>query len=411
MTKLKTTFKRSALLSLSVFAACNVQAAGFQVGEHSASGLGRAFAGEAAIADNASVLARNPAAMTRFDNAAFSGAISGINPSIDVTDVGIDQASKDIAPAQVVPAAYYISPINDQWAWGIAMFSNYGVTTDYPTDIRPGDLAGRTSLMSVNLNPNVAYRINDQWSVGAGLNLVYATAELERRVGALPLPGKQASDKLIHMDGKSFGYGWNVGGLYEYNQDNRFGLSYRNAVDLNFDGEFTSYFPTTTSTDAELGLVLPDIVEFSGFHQLNDQWAVHYSWMRSMWSKFTELKATSNKCPAGTCFEKKEDYNDNDRFAVGTTYTLNSEWTLRAGMAFDEQAGKATLSIPDTDRYWYSAGFTYQYSKQLSMDAGFAYLHSKTATFTESNKLGQEMTFESGGAAYIGSIQVNYTFN
>ncbi|MEF1230517.1 outer membrane protein transport protein, partial [Vibrio fortis] len=78
------TVQRS-LVSLSVLVACNSLAAGFQVAEHSASGLGRSFSGEGAVADNASVLARNPAAMTLFDKAQFSGAVSIVDPEVNVT--------------------------------------------------------------------------------------------------------------------------------------------------------------------------------------------------------------------------------------------------------------------------------------------------------------------------------------
>lgn len=80
------TFPRT-LVALAVIASSSVYSAGFQVAEHSASGLGRAFSGEGAVADNASVLARNPAAMTRFERAQFSGALSIIDPEVDVYDL------------------------------------------------------------------------------------------------------------------------------------------------------------------------------------------------------------------------------------------------------------------------------------------------------------------------------------
>ena len=123
------------------------------------------------------------------------------------------------------------SPINDQWAWGIGMFTSYGVTTDYPTDIDAGDMAGKTSLVSFNINPNIAYRINDHFSLGAGVSLVYAQAELKRTQGSLSqFTGGNPSDSLIKMEGDTLGYGWNVGGLYEVNENNRFSASYRSAV-------------------------------------------------------------------------------------------------------------------------------------------------------------------------------------
>ncbi|MDF5262277.1 outer membrane protein transport protein, partial [Vibrio parahaemolyticus] len=172
-----------------------------------------------------------------------------------------------------------------------------------------------------------------------------------------------------------FAWGWNVGALFELNENNRFGFGYRSKVDLDFDdGEFSSYdsgIATAAKVDGRLKISLPSIIELSAFHQLNDQWAIHYGWQQTDWSTFKELKATSNECKGGVCFFKPEKYEDNNRYSVGATYTLNTEWTFRAGLAYDEQAGEATLSIPDSDRMWYSAGLTYAMNENLSFDAGF----------------------------------------
>ena len=414
--------KQRSLLAMSVFFACGAQSAGFQVAEHSASGLGRAFAGEGVVADNASVLARNPAAMTLFDKAVFSGALSFVDPEVDVYDVERKEQSSDVAPTQIVPAAYYISPINEKWAWGVGLFSNYGVATDYPTDISAGDMAGYTSLKSVNFNPNVAYRLNEQWSFGLGLNLAYAEAELTRYLGeASPAFSKAPSDKAIDMTGNTFGYGWNAAVMFELNENYRVSLAYRSAVNLGFDdGTFRDYNGNIvqngqTSVTGKLAVKLPAILELSGFYQLTPDWAVHYSWQRTDWSSFTELKATSDQCSqdgiSGQCFQKTEHYKDNDRLSIGATYLLDSKWTLRAGYAFDEQAGKPTLSIPDSDRHWYSAGVTYQWTDNLSIDAGFALVMSEKGAFQEKGALKKERRFESTGKAYISALQLNYQFN
>ncbi|MBF4434380.1 long-chain fatty acid transporter [Vibrio anguillarum] len=408
--------KPRTLLALSILTAFNVHSAGFQVAEHSASGLGRAFSGEGAVADNASVIAHNPAAMTRFDTTQFSGALSIVDPEVDVYDVKNQQKMNDVAPLQVVPAAYYVSPINEQWAWGMGIFTTYGVATDYPNDIYAGDLAGDTSLLSVNLNPNIAYRVNEQLSLAAGINLVYAEAKLTRHKGALAVfTGGSASANLVGMTGETIALGWNIGSLYEFNQNHRVGFAYRSAVDLDFDdGEFSSYssgVATNAVVEGRLKITLPAMWEVSAFHQLTDSVALHYGYQRTDWSSFKELKATSSQCTNGECFYKSEKYEDSGRWSLGSTYQLNSTWTLRAGFAFDEQAGEATLSIPDSDRYWYSAGVSYVISDSLSIDAGFALVKSKSGTFTETNKLNETLTFESQGTAYLSAIQLNYTFN
>lgn len=338
------------LLAISIALASQVHAAGFQVVEHSASGLGRAFSGAGAVGDNASEMSANAASMMLFDKKQFSGAISFIEPEIDVKNNTFGDSADDIAPSQVVPAFYYVNPINDKWAWGIGMFTDYGVATEYPSNFLAGDMSGHTSLTTFKINPNIAYRINEQFSIGAGLNFVYAEAELERNLGiAGPTALNQpSSGTLIKMEGDTFGYGWNIGALYELNKDNRFSASYKSAVKLKFeDGDFTDGTGALTgkpgsTSDADLEVELPDIVILSGFHQLNNQWAVHYSWQWTNWSKFTDLTATGNACvaTAGTCFTKQEHYEDNQRWSVGTTYQPTDNLILRAGFAYDEQAGE-----------------------------------------------------------------------
>ena len=411
------------LLAVSILLASQVHAAGFQVVEHSASGLGRAFSGAGAVGDNASEMSANAASMMLFDKAQFSGAISYIDPEIDVKNNSTGESANNIAPSQVVPAFYYINPVGDKWAWGVGMYTDYGVATEYPSDFMAGDISGKTSLTTFKLNPNIAYRINEQFSVGAGVNFVYAKAELKRTKGALSAPpaygglGGSPSDTLIKMKGDTFGYGWNIGALYEVNKNNRFSASYKSAVKLKFeDGDFTDGTGALTgvpgsTTDADLDIDLPDIVILSGFHQLNNQWAVHYSWQWTNYSKFEELTATGSSCvtTGGTCFTKKEHYEDNQRWSIGTTYQPIDSVILRAGFAFDEQAGDATLSIPDTDRYWYTAGLTYLWTDNLSLDAGFAYIDGKSGSFDETSLAGT-MNFDSSGPAYIGSVQLNYAF-
>lgn len=401
----------------------NTFAAGFQVNEHSASGLGRAFAGEAAIADNAASLAHNPASMTRFDRMQIAGALTLLNPEVDIETLNTEppQRYNDIAPFAAIPASYFIQPVNDQWAWGLALFSSYGVATEYPTEAHFGSLAGKTDLLTININPNLAWRINEHLSVGAGVSLVYADAELKRHFGGLSTAyGISPSQDLVKMTGDTWEWGWNAGILWELNANHRFGLNYRSQVDLDFSGEFVdsqgasipgASSDTPQKTTSDLTVVLPAIAEFSGYHQFTSQWALHYSIQWSQWSEFKELRATSKECRNSLCLLKEEDFDDSFRYSIGATYFLSPQWTLRAGYSYDEQAGAATLSIPDASRYWYATGATYRYTSQWSFDVGIMYIRGKRDTFTETYVDGQEYQFRSAKSdAWAGSAQVNYTF-
>lgn len=428
---MKRVTQRTLLSTAIALAAFQAHGAGFQISEHSASGLGRAFAGEAAIADNAAVAARNPAAMTMFDSAQVSGGLSFVQPDVDVkvnnaalngTTLGAGEHN-DVAPDAIIPNFHYVRPLNDRMALGFSTFSNFGLSTEYPTDSPAGAIGGQTELLTVDFNANFAYEINDQLSLGAGLNAVYADAELKRQKGILSSSfalGGTAADEISYLAGDGWGFGWNVGALWQFNKDNRLGVGYRSKVDITLEGDYKGTSAAST-VPGELELNLPDIFEFSGFHKLSNEWAVHYSAMRIGWSSFQELRATSSQCLSlsgqGVCLQKDEKWDDTWRYAVGVTHFLNDQWELRAGYAKDESPvpnSHRTLSIPDTERNWYTFGATYFAADNLSIDAGFAYLSGDDVTGTESENLPggavASYDFTAGGDAYIYALSANYTF-
>ncbi|HHQ4660106.1 TPA: outer membrane protein transport protein [Aeromonas veronii] len=425
-----TIFKKSLIAATIALATGQVHAAAFQLNEHSASGLGRAYAGEAAIADNASVLARNPAAMTTFDKMAVSVSGTYIKPDVDVDGAVYAGANKmapasesGIAPAAFVPASYFIQPLNDQWAWGIGIFSNYGLSTEYSKTFPAGAGAGDTELMTFNINPNIAYRVNEHFSVGAGINAVYGAAELNRYAGLLgplnppsqggPLP---TDTRLAHLKGDTWGFGWNVGTLYEVNENHRFALTYRSQVDMSFDGDFQGASSRNRTVDGNLKLDLPAQAEFAGYHRLSPQFAVHYSVNWTDWSAFQELKATSSQCAGGVCLQKDEKFKDSTRYSIGGTWYINPAWEARMGFAYDNtpiEADYRSLSIPDSDRIWYSAGATYHINTDMSVDFGMAYLDGKEVDVNEGLRSHSDSLRWKGtshGNAFLASAQFNMKF-
>ncbi|MGY3901015.1 outer membrane protein transport protein [Aeromonas lusitana] len=410
-------------------------ASGFQINEHSAAGLGRAFAGEGAIADSAAVLGRNPAAMMMFDKTAVSVAATMVDPDYSVEGefvrpFGASEASHGNAgPNAVIPAAYLIQPINDQWALGFAMMTNYGLGTRFDDGFgadgsrmsgMAGLVGGETSLMSVNLNPSVAYRINESWSVGAGIDYTLATGYVDRVNGNGEANG--AHQTLANFDGAGNGWGWNVGTLFEINEHNRLALTYRSQIDVTLEGDYHGAIGTVpgTSAEAEVEIPMPAIAELSGYHRLNPALALHYSIMWTDWSAFEQLEATSSQCtlPGGVCLSKNEQLQDAMRYAVGATWYVSPEWEARAGIAYDEsavQSEHATISLPDSDKWWYSLGATYHLDETKSIDLGMAYIDGEVSEVREGiahNSPDNRYYFEGSreGNAFLASVQFNMLF-
>lgn len=116
----KTLLTKSALAVAVAIISTQAWSAGFQLNEFSSSGLGRAYSGEGAIADDAGNVSRNPALITMFDRPTFSAGAVYIDPDVNISGRSPSGRSLDadnIAPTAWVPNAHFVAPINDQFGW------------------------------------------------------------------------------------------------------------------------------------------------------------------------------------------------------------------------------------------------------------------------------------------------------
>ena len=421
----KNLFIKSAVAAAVALVSSQVYAAGFQLNEFSSIGLGRAYSGEGAMVDTAASASRNPATMALMDRPMFSIGAVFIDADVDINGTspsGRSLSANNITPTEWVPNIHYVHPINDQWWIGASATTNYGLATEYSHNYAAGPYAGETDLMTSNLNLSTAYRLNDHFSFGVGFDAVYARAKIERYAGETFAQYRLPADTQIsYLKGNEWGYGWNAGILYEVDKNNRFGLSYRSEVDIDFKGAYKSSLPSAlnpalqssglygtngSTTPGYLTLDLPEMWELSGWHKVAPQWAVHYSLTYTSWSQFQELKATGTS--GQTLFQKDESFRDAYRIALGTTYNYDDNWTFRTGIAFDDSpvpADKRSISIPDQDRLWLSAGASYAFNDAASVDVGLSYMHGQHVTVKEG-----PYTFNSVGKAWLYGANFNYKF-
>jgi long-chain fatty acid transport protein len=232
------------------------------------------------------------------------------------------------------------------------------------------------------------------------------------------LPGQT----LKYMEGDDTAWGWQVGTAWQINDNNRIGFAYKSAVDLTLEGHANGLAFNPVNPNAKkagsMDLTLPATAELASFHQLNDQLAVHASINWTDWSSFKELVADF---PDSSDLIKSENWEDNYRFAVGTTYKLDQKWTLRSGVAYDMSAVDdkyRTTTIPETDRLWLSVGAGYEWSKNLTLDAGFTYIFAKDAPISEPRDASDNEAAVFGGAfegevtgnVWLIGVQANYKF-
>lgn len=457
---MKKTFLRRALLAAAISTASSgAMAAGFFLNETSTSGLGRAFAAENTVGDNAAILARNPAGSALFNRITISGGVTYVNPEIDaagdvtyfspITGQPIatfpNQEANDYATSAWVPNAYLAVPIDDCWSFGLAMFTNYGLETDFDSDWLVTTIADKTELLTVNIAPSVAYDFNDQFSVGLAVNFLYADATLKTKIPSnFPLDQSASNTSILdYDDADDWDVSWSIGALWNITDRTRFGISYHAELDPELEGDVNSdilpsalipTLPPFRNAEGNVTLDLPDTVELGLYHRFNENWGLALGALWTDWDDFVRLEAfiPEGGAPFDPLLFKEENFESGWRYSIAGEYYPCEEVTWRIGYAYDEGAARdgfnrtdatanalglpitwRTLSIPDTDRNWVTFGGTYKFDDHLTIDGGFAYLWGDDEKIQEFTQIPVPTYFDGGTTnieAWLAGVSLNYTF-
>jgi long-chain fatty acid transport protein len=391
---------------------------GFALGEMSAGSLGNAHAGGAAAAEDASTIFYNPAGLMRFSGRQLSVAASAIRPSAEFSNNGSRSAvgtpssggnGGDAGDWAGVPAMFFATDLAPNLRFGVGVQAPFGLKTEYDSGWVGRYQALRSELKTININPTVAWRLNPQWSLGAGISAQYADVTISRAIdfgticigslgaancapsGYLP----QARDGSVKVNGNDWAYGFNLGALYEATPGTRLGIAYRSKIDhrLKGDARYTlpaglpaplAASPTFTDTSASADLNLPDSVSLSGYHELDRRWAIMSDVTWTHWSRFKELRVNFANGAASSV--TPENWQNTLRVAFAANYRLDDKWLLRSGVAWDQSPVKGefrTPRIPDEDRTWLSFGARYSLSAGSAVDVGYAHLFVKDASINK----------------------------
>jgi long-chain fatty acid transport protein len=372
------------------------QASCFALIEQSASGQGNAYAGAAAHVTDASTIFFNPAGMMRLEGDSISIAGHFIMPESSFTNSGsalnpaagggpLTGQDDDGGANAFVPNFYWVKSLDDEMKFGLGVQTTFGLATKYEADWVGRYHAVETELKTVNINPSIAYQVNDQLSIGGGLDLVLAEVIFSSAIdGGTLLGAPQTADGFADLEADNFsdpGFGINVGLQYMLSSDTVFGASFRSEIDLDVSGnaDFTvppplaGAFPDgglTASVTLPASLALSVAKKMDKITYLAD-----ITW--TGWSSFDELRIVYDSgTPSDTV--TTQDWDDTLRYSIGFDYQYSDKMVLRSGLAYDEtpipSAERRTARIPGNDRTWLSFGLTYMLNDQSSIDVGYSHL-------------------------------------
>lgn len=388
---------KAALLATSAVALCGLwietaQAGGFAIREQSAQFQGSSFAGNAAGGGLSSMF-WNPAALGQAgagltSESHFSGIFA--QSQVTVTDydfnpdlgkkgipnpelLSLSSNSGDIGIPALVGSSYYAYRLNDRLTLGLSLNSGFGLASK-PRDLSylGAELARTTKLFTINAAPTLAYKIMPGVIVGAGVQVQYARAKFSFAT-ASPI-----FESSTFRDADGFAVGATAGILLQPTSTTTIGIGYRSQISHELDGKFDGFTPPSTrepTVGGSADLDLPDIVTVSLRQEIAPNMRLLGTIEWSNWSRFKQLQVNlDNGAVVGPL---EANWSDGWFFALGGEYDVYRGLTVRAGAAYEiapvDSPEKRFTSIPDSNRFWLSAGATVQLNESMSAD--FAYTH------------------------------------
>lgn len=426
--------------------------AAFALQEQSGSGLGNAYAGGAAAAEDASTIWSNPAGMSRFSTIQIVASVNGIMPSAKFSDQGslpafnqpLGSTGGQGGKSAALPAMYVVVPVTKDWAFGLGIGAPFGLETDWDSGWLGRYQALNSKVQTLNVNPALSWRVNDSFSLGVGVDYQQIKATFTSAAnysGALATAAQSAAaqglipgaavgpfiqatpglDSSVSVTGDDYAWGWNIGLMWNVSPDTRIGAHYRSSIKYNVSGNVNfgnPSLPALPPTLAPIGAALapavnnvlsnggvtadievPSISNISFYSRINPKWDVMADVQFTNWSTIQNL--TFVRTTGAVLSSTPENFKDVWRVSAGASYYLDDKWKLRGGIAWDQspvQDAERTPRLPDSNRFWLATGAQYAWSKDLKFDLGIAYIWTDTA---QSNQ-------NEGNTAQYGLIKGTY---
>ena len=429
--------------------ASQAYASAFGLIEQNASGLGNAYAGAAAAAEDASTIYYNPAGLSLLP--AGKQIVLGMNaiqPSSKFSDGGslpsgtgipgtVPQALRplggtggDAGDLAFVPHFYFAMDVAKDLKFGVGVGAPFGLKTEYGSDWLGRFQGIKSDLKTVNINPTLAWRANDRVSLGLGLNYQRIDADLTSAVptvasafgGVLAATGSAATaigvanaipaanaEGTVSITGSDSAWGYNFGGMFKLSNQTRLGVSYRSAIKYHVSGTANfSGIPAGLPAAVAAGLAsggvgldikMPDSLSVALNHQLNAKWTLLGDLSWTGWAKINELRIVRDS--GSTLSLTPENFKNTWRAGFGASYRYNDKWTSKVGIAFDKTPindTDRTVRLPDSDRTWLAIGAQYRLAKNSALDIGYSHLFMKNASINQN----------AGSTAAYGLVQGTY---
>jgi len=377
--------------------------------------VGLASAGYGARAQDAATVFTNPAGMTRLDGSQLTlgaqllyGDLKFSPSSGTSSDLGTNDGGNPIGwfPGG---GAFFSHSISPDLKIGVAATGNFGLALKYNSDWVGRYYVQEGTLIGMSILPSIAYRVNPNLSLGASLNVMYGKLKQQvaintpdpLRPGVILPINRSTTDGQLNLDNSTWGFGVNLGAMYEFSPATRVGFTWNSQVKLKFEPtlEWSGLPPGyqailnargLSNAVLSMDITVPQQLMLSGFHQIDDRWAVLGSVGWQQWSKFGKPEIGFVNSGNPTTVTENLDFKDTWHFALGGQYRISQPWLLNFGVAYDsgfQDNGHISPALPANSQWRFGIGAQNEISKNFSWGVAAEYAYGGTLDVNKQSQL------------------------
>ena len=369
-------------------------AGGLYISEFGQPSMGASGAGAGVLAQDASAAFQNPSSIMLLDDSQWM--VTGLYLNVSTKfrqDSGTTVSGNDGGDAGVDAvggAVFYANPINDKFGFGFALNSIAGAGLEYDAGFVGRYWAEKVDLLTINLTPSLAYRINDQWSVALSIPVMIGSLDMDVAIPPLLPIGTDGRAEIKDGDDVSVSIG--VSTLYEVTERVRIGMAYVGENELGFDSDLqltlgpgNGNMPDDVSANVEIPFV--QTARFWASSDIGENLTMLASLAWEDWGAFDTVAIST---AAGTG-ELQRNWDDTWKIALGMRWRTGGPWVYYTGIAFDTDpttASDRTADMPIDEQLRLSAGATYTRSSGMTIGGAITYADYGDARINNSENWG-----------------------
>jgi long-chain fatty acid transport protein len=399
-----------------------VQAGGIMLYEVGSDNTGLVNAGAAARAQGPSTIASNPAGLSY-----LSGTQVTAGAQLLYGDIGFDTDSSTTfsggnggnALGLTPGASLFIShQLDEHWSLGFGSYGDFGLAENYDNDWAGRYFVQNANIAGLSLVPSVAYKFNEQWSLGLGLKAMYGMLQTDIAIDRSPFGLLDRTDGQLKYADSTWGYGANLGVIYAPQPGTRIGLAYTSKVDLDFEDRLDvkggGVLDRLDGLNTKIDMSVPQTATLSLYQQLDAQWALLASVNWQDWSNFGEISVAVDTNLLGAQSSTVDaNYKDTYQLALGAQYQATPKLLWNAGVAYDTSAvsdSNRTVTVPMGETWRVGTGATYAVDQSTDLNLSWDLVWMGDMSVEQTKPLSGKRLAGQYSNAWIQSVTGNMTW-